>query len=806
MSSIEAQLALEQGMLTRGAAGYSANLRKQEEGNRGGETTYAKRLIENYLYPLVEKLDEYLASRGAGNGGKARALIRRVASDKCMYIALRSVFNSFTIDEQVVQTASRIGRAIEDEARFSRFKELHGNYYDEIIKDFKRKGTVDYRFMHRVLTHQANVYNDKWESWTSAERVEVGVRLLDIVLKNTNLMTKTIIKSNGKSKTLLQPTDEAKEWVNQHEELSKLLFPDRSPCIIEPDKWTGLHQGGYYSPQLRSGTPMVKTSSKAQKIALAKADLTLVQDALNGVQSVEWEVNTDVLEIMRSVWAQNLGIGMPGSEKLAPDPSPVSKVQGRELTSAEIVLLDEWKLYATEVYTQEKERVSKSFQVTRIIRMANEYAQHSRFWYVWYADFRGRLYTATAGFSPQGPDVAKGLLRFAKGKALGVRGLYWLKVHIANRYGYDKVSYDDRVAWVDDQKAILLATAAAPLDHTHVWKDADKPWQFLAAVIDYSKALAAQAIGVDYVSRIPIGLDGSCNGLQHFSAMLRDEVGGLATNLVPADKPSDIYSEVARVCSTNLRLQNEDMSDWINFSAKYGGGTIPRSMAKRPVMTLPYGATRQSCTRYIHQSIIETDRTFFPANFAAAVALTPVLWNSIGQVVVAARDAMDWLQSSATVMNRGNEPIQWTTGDGFPVVQDMKKVETVQIDTQLQGRFQIRVGTKTDQLDKPAQRNGISPNFVHSQDGNHLRATVRKANERGIYSLAVIHDDYGTHAADTDALHECIREAFIEQYTDRDPLAEFKRQQEETGLELPDLPAYGSLDIQGVRDSRYFFG
>jgi len=801
-------------MLTRGSEIYTGALRKQEASGRGGETTYAKRLIENYLTPLVEKLQEFLDKSTAGNRGKARALLRRVPTDTAVFIALRAVFNSFTLDEQLVQTASRIGRMIEDEARFSRFKEMHGNYYDEIIKDFKRKGTQDYRFMHRVLTHQANVYQDQWVSWTAIERVDVGVRMLDLVLVNTNLITKVTLKSAGKTKTMLQPTEEAKKWVADHEELSRFLFPDRSPCIIEPDKWTGLHQGGYYSPQLRSSTPMVKTGSVAQKKALASADLGLVQEALNGVQAVEWEVNTEVLAVMKDCWAQNLAVGMPGSERLVPEPSPVAHIEGEELTPQQTAQLDEWKLYATEVYTQEKNRVSKSFQVTRIIRMANEYAQHPRFWYVWYADFRGRLYTATAGFSPQGPDVAKGLLRFYRGKPLGERGFYWLRVHLANRYGYDKEDYDERVRWVDERKEQLLAAARAPLDHLDVWKDADKPWQFLAAIFEYAGAVAARAMGHDYVSRIPVGLDGSCNGLQHFSAMLRDEVGGRATNLVPADKPSDIYREVARVCYTNLNsliaggtLEADSLlPKWIDFASTYGNGTIPRSLAKRPVMTLPYGATRQSCTRYIHQSIIETDKQFFGASFSAAVQLTPVLWNSIGEVVVAARDAMDWLQKCATAMNRGNEPIHWRTADGFPVVQDMRTVETYKIETQLAGRFQIRVGSKTDDLDKAAQRNGISPNFVHSQDGNHLRATVRMANARGIYSLAVIHDDYGTHAADTDALHECIREAFVDQYTKNDPLADFKRQQEETGLEMPDLPAYGTLDIEQVKESRYFFG
>ena len=47
--------------------------------------------------------------------------------------------------------------------------------------------------------------------------------------------------------------------------------------------------------------------------------------------------------------------------------------------------------------------------------------------------------------------------------------------------------------------------------------------------------------GLSFVSHLPIAMDGSCNGLQLFSLMLRDPVGGTAVNLLPADTPQDIY-------------------------------------------------------------------------------------------------------------------------------------------------------------------------------------------------------------------------------------------------------------------------
>lgn len=39
------------------------------------------------------------------------------------------------------------------------------------------------------------------------------------------------------------------------------------------------------------------------------------------------------------------------------------------------------------------------------------------------------------------------------------------------------------------------------------------------------------------MSKLPIHQDGSCNGLQHYAALGRDESGGRAVNLLPVDKP-----------------------------------------------------------------------------------------------------------------------------------------------------------------------------------------------------------------------------------------------------------------------------
>lgn len=820
MATIEEQLELERCMRERGADSYDRQQKEAEAQGRGAETNYARKLMREFMLPLIEALDDFTMQRKAAVRAKIRPLLAQCPSDVAMYLALQALFNHFTHETPIAHLATKIGRMIEDEVRFARFQGMYSEYYDEIKRDFKRKGTKDYRYMHRVLTHKANEKEDSWIEWSTDERAQIGIKLLDIILQNTDLVQKVQFTNHGKTTTLMVPTPSAKEWIDKHNELCRFMFPDKMPCIIPPDDWTALDQGGYYSPELRNSTPLIKTSGKRHKKHVRKADLTYVMDVANTLQAVPWEVNLEVLDVVRAVWAKNLGIGMPPSNPLPIPPCPVADVRKEDFTEEQKEIWTDWKRYAAEIHTREKERIGKSYQVSRILRLAKEYSQYPEFYYVWTYDSRGRIYTATSGFSPQGPDLAKGILRLRRGKPIGHEaGWLWFKINMANRYGYDKASYLDRAKWVDERHDEFIRAANNPLSYAEVWAAADKPYQFLATLFEYRDAFALEALGrskYEFVSHVAVGQDGSCNGLQNFSAMLRDRRGGAATNLLPSDVPADIYSEVAKVATEKvreiLRSGNASPEDaayatrWVQFFDEHGKGSVPRSMAKRPVMTLPYGATRQSCTSYIFESIMEIAPEYFNGAFRAASWLTPYLWSSIGEVVIAARDAMAWLQKCSGVISKDNVPITWTAIDGFPIYQGTMQIETKQVRTQLAGDFQMRVGTITDNIDKNKQRLGIAPNFVHSNDAAHLRETVRRAKAAGITDLALIHDDYGTYACDTPKLNRIIREAFVSMYEHSDPLQQFLNENAKDGREFPAMPPRGDLEIRDVLKSPYFFG
>lgn len=817
-ATIEQQLELEQRGIDAGASQYMDNQRYAEKNGRGDKLDYAQRLMQEFVQPLTDALDADMKRTGPGKLSRARAVLRQVEPAKAVFLALKNIFGSFTFKEMMpVALGLNIGKMVEDELRFTQFKQQNKNYYEEVVADFKRKGTQSYRHMHRVMTHKANEKSQQWEPWDNKLRVDVGLKLVNLVMENTDLIErKDRWDAKTKYTTVLVPTESAIKWVRDHEEIKQFMYPTRLPCIIVPDDWEGLEQGGYYSPLMRQSVPMIK--AKFGKRPSRDVDYANLKNSLNRLQHVPWAVNERVLDVIKEVWAKDLQIGLPSSQPVKVPPSPVADMdKDTVLTTEQQEAFTEWKRMATRLYTADKERVSQGFQVSRVLRMASDYLKYEEFYYVWYADSRGRLYSATSGFSPQGPDMAKGCLRLARGKPLGSVGWYWLRVHLANRFGFDKVPYDDRVQWADDQRVAFNAVYNDPLAHRSVWAGADKPYQYLAAIFEYVEA-SRLSDPCSYVSHLPIGLDGSCNGLQNFSAMLRDAKGGKATNLIPGAKPEDIYGIVAQVTVQKVKARlgvtnvcttvGDDHYTEHYFAERWLAYGIDRKIAKRPVMTLPYGATRQSCTEYIWEAIVEKNKELFGTmGFRAAMWLMPIMWESIGEVVVAAREAMDWLQKCATVINKTGNAIEWETADGFVVHQAVCKIDTVQIETALAGRFQVRVGSFSDTLDKIKQRLAVAPNFVHSQDATHMRMVINALEKEGIHDFAFIHDDYGTHACDTEIMHRVIREQFIELYQNNCPLTAFKEYNEERlGITLPPVPVRGSLDLAAVLTSLYFFG
>jgi DNA-directed RNA polymerase len=390
---------------------------------------------------------------------------------------------------------------------------------------------------------------------------------------------------------------------------------------------------------------------------------------------------------------------------------------------------------------------------------------------------------------------------------VGQRGYYWLHVHAANTYGFDDVPYDERFAWAVNNTSKMLEVARDPVGTMSWWGEAEKPYQFLACCLEWPSLM----VNTDrHESRIAVQKDGSCNGLQHLSAISKDQATAELVNLAPGDSPRDVYGVVAKETTSYLETLALDEEDekvrhaWLSYG-------IDRKLAKRPVMTLPYGSTFFAVGDFILEAVMErlgigSDHPF-PATIKEATTwLKKPLWDSIRNTIPGARLTMDWLQGSVKAASKANLPVSWATPDGFHVVQSYMKDKRRRLHLKTTGTtISVWIRDTEDEIDPNKQRNGIAPNFVHSLDACHMRMYVNKADAAGIKAHVMIHDSYGTHAADVETMDRLIREAFIEMY-EQDVTAPLLESLEEQGTPHEEPLEIGSFDIHQVAKSAYFFG
>lgn len=92
--------------------------------------------------------------------------------------------------------------------------------------------------------------------------------------------------------------------------------------------------------------------------------------------------------------------------------------------------------------------------------------------------------------------------------------------------------------------------------------------------------------------------------------MLRDRVGSIATNVVYTEgqqRKSDIYGLVATECEKMFRCDvigdDSVKAQWANYIL--AKNLMTRKITKKAVMTLPYGVSYGSATKYVEKALDE---------------------------------------------------------------------------------------------------------------------------------------------------------------------------------------------------------
>jgi DNA-directed RNA polymerase len=792
-ADIRRQLDLEEESISLGKRRYAKSMEEDEAANLPPGQTLLRQVVE----PVAQGIREFVDRAREGKAGRKHSALKwlELASpEEIAYLTARSVLNHAVRRASLQTTAIAVATAVIDHVDMLTFKTKAPARYSGLRRRSKiSRGTATRMNKVRKMLESEEART----AISPVEKLHLGSALVEILIDATGLFS--LERRGSRGTYLVHPTEATQKWLAEQNKRSALMSPVHLPMVVRPRRWRNPRAGGYLRP---TPSAWLVRAPRSTMPLFEETDMSLVYEAINHIQETPWRINRKVFDVQREVWdtGGRLG-GLPPRDDTPLPAKPADIETNEEARKA-------WKISAGLVHDANAQLMSARFDVQQRLWLAEKFVDEPVIYFPHAVDFRGRVYPIpAAGIHPQGSDGSKALLEFAHGLPIGKAGAYWLAVHIANLFGEDKVSFSDRVAWTYAHAAEIIDSAINPLDGGRFWTTADDPWMALAAIFDFAGYLAE---GESYVSRLPIPLDGSNSGLQHFSALLRDPAGAAAVNLIPAPAPSDVYSVVAE--RTQRAVDRDDNPDGVVWR-----GRVTRKIAKRPTMTYVYSATRYGVQDMIVQTLRELDKDGEPYlggadNYKAANYLSYILFDAIAEVVSSATRAMDWLRSVAKVTTASGIDLNWTAPDGFPVRQDYRQPASKQVQVHWKGaslKLTMR-SFDTPSRNSRAQANGVAPNYVHSLDAAHLRAIARAAKAHGIDYLAVIHDSFATHAARTDELVELLRDTFVDQY-EEELLDKFwveianSLPSEEWIEGLPQPPEPGDLDLQQVRASSFLF-
>jgi DNA-directed RNA polymerase len=166
---------------------------------------------------------------------------------------------------------------------------------------------------------------------------------------------------------------------------------------------------------------------------------------------------------------------------------------------------------------------------------------------------------------------------------------------------------DERAQWIDEIWDKISQSISNPFDGDMWWTEAGDPWQFLATALELQRILNSPN-PAKCTTGLTVHQDGSCNGLQHYSALTRDAFGGKAVNLVPADKPADVYSTVLHFAKIRIQGDESRGDKLARLLLKY----VNRKTVKQTVMTSVYGVTHLGAKDQILKQLIDREDIDWP--------------------------------------------------------------------------------------------------------------------------------------------------------------------------------------------------
>jgi len=463
----------------------------------------AKKIVLEWFEPIKEEIKLFQKkahlqedTKGQGHFLHVSSYITLLDADKLAILTIHELLGS-TLKEKVYfkEIAKSLGTTISAEYNYQKLKNVpYGTYnLPKTVYDINKRA--------QKFFEQDNIIQDGQTVWSPTEIINIGSFLIDIALRKCTIpnfneknesttLTTSKEEEEEENKEMLENIEEEKEELgekrfaffhgyeikdskkygfididekirttisNEHALKELHLLPRYVPMLVKPRPWKSFNSGGYL---LKNHLMMRTRGSKVQSFVLQDALLEDVLEGLNVLNETSWRINKDVFKIFLQVWEEGGGLGeLPSRHDEPFPPNPHSE---------DVRSKYQWKKLVDRVKVNNRNLHSRRCDTLYKIQVAKDFANEN-FYYPHNVDFRGRSYPIPPHLNHLGADMNRGLLIFDKGLPIGVEGIKWLKIHLANLCGEDKRSFEDRVKWVDENFDKVKDSAEKPLEGNRWW-------------------------------------------------------------------------------------------------------------------------------------------------------------------------------------------------------------------------------------------------------------------------------------------------------------------------------------------------
>lgn len=752
---------------------YRAGWRKASQQERESDTLVGANLLSQVVPPLAAALSGWVtkAEQGAGKNHSAVDLFLSLPATLRALLVCRSILDGIQKDRSYQQVCIKIGTSLAVESILRK-----ADKSDPRFAQGMRKLLPYWSETHKANRLASYMNQDGGHPLPPLEiRCKAGMVALSLFIETTGLV-ELRTEQRGKRKTgkVVVPSQRLVSWLSEAHADADLLRPPLPPLYNQPPVPWKDYSGGF---------PTIETSMVRCKYPQPNP-APLLHRALNLQQETGWQVNERMLGLLDTVWERGSPLaGMPGRE-LTPFP-PTPEVEKDS---------EEWMQYRRDryrIHTVRKREEGQRVGTSLLLSLAKDAVGHELF-FVHYCDFRGRMYPAASTLSPQGGDLAKCLLEFSEGKAVGA-GMPELLAYGASLYGVAGTK-QQQIDWTHKHRPHIESCAEYALSE-QFWMDAKEPWMFLRWCFEMVEVWKDPS----YLSHLPVRIDASNNGFQVWALLLRDAATARATNVLPADAPADLYTEVLVEAEKVLRTRVHALDlEWLRSSC------FTRAIVKRPIMVLPYSATTQGMARAIETAVLDAGHADqFEDLGQAAFHLAKTLRTIVTKHCPAIMAGMQWVQDVTRELARAGEVLTWDTATGLQVRNDYRKPRYERVRTYCGRAYKVtKLTYDTPQLDARKCVATAMPNLTHSFDAALAATAVVRAASQGVESFALVHDCFGTHAADLPTLKHALLSCAAELFGGKE--SPLERLHQSLDIEVPAPPMVRDFNPTMIAESQYF--